>query len=120
MTYDCSFDYIEPTLEINVEPDHLSDNTTELHDQFSKLKIKKNVFETNFTDDENNESSLNDFHLAETDLIKCLLRTNIIQRIRYEYAISLNIHNITPCAIYFDSSIALEINLNFYIFTYIF
>ena len=28
-------------------------------------------------------SSLNDFHLAETDLIKCLLRTNILQRVTY-------------------------------------
>lgn len=32
-------------------------------------------------DDDDDE--LNDFHLAETDLIECFLRTNIIERINY-------------------------------------
>lgn len=34
-------------------------------------------------DDINNRETMNDFHLAETDLLECLLRTNILERIRY-------------------------------------
>lgn len=38
---------------------------------------------TDVNNDDNEYASMNDFHLAETDLIQCLLRTNILQRIRY-------------------------------------
>lgn len=79
MTYDCSFDGIEPTLEIR------SDKTTSKHanleNQFSKMDINTNVMQTNVNDDDDDLSSMNDFHLAETDLIQCFLRTNILQRI---------------------------------------
>lgn len=77
MTYDCSFDGIEPTLEIRTD-----DTTTKhanLENQFSKMNI--NVMQTNVNDNDDKLSSMNDFHLAETDLIQCFLRTNILQRI---------------------------------------
>ncbi|XP_038115651.1 RNA polymerase II-associated protein 1 [Culex quinquefasciatus] len=34
-------------------------------------------------DDLTNRESMNDYHLAETDLLECLARTNIVERIRY-------------------------------------
>lgn len=42
-----------------------------------------NVMKTEVDNDDNEYASMNDFHLAETDLIQCLMRTNILQRIRY-------------------------------------
>lgn len=55
-----------------------------LNEKFAKMDMNKTVIEAKICDDEENRlSSLNDFHLAETDLINCLLRTNIIQRIAY-------------------------------------
>lgn len=44
---------------------------------------------TDVNNDDNEYASMNDFHLAETDLIQCLLRTNILQRIRYSYELLL-------------------------------
>lgn len=80
MTYDCSFDGLEPTLEI--KSDELANDNTKLENQFSKMTIKSNVMQTNVSDDNDDQlSSMNDFHLAETDLVKCFLRTNILQRI---------------------------------------
>lgn len=77
--FDCSFDSIKPTLEI---PKELNDTNQReeclFTKQFSKMNIKnKNVFEAHVVDDETNESTLSDFHLAATDLIKYLIRTNI-------------------------------------------
>lgn len=41
------------------------------------------MFHTNIDDDEEqSKESLNDFHLAEIDLIDCFLRTNVMQRIK--------------------------------------
>lgn len=85
VTFDSSLNAIEPTLEVINEPDDDNQQSSEqnLAKKFSNLNFKNNLFQTNLTDaDENKMSSLNDFHLAETDLIKCLLRTNILQRIR--------------------------------------
>lgn len=82
-TFDCSLDFIEPTLELPHENE--SDNSTEsdeLSGQFAKMNLKSNLCEAKVNDDEHHLSSLNDFHLAETDLINCLLRTNILQRIK--------------------------------------
>lgn len=80
MTFDCSFDGLEPTLEI--KNDDTIPNNTNLENQFSKMSIKSNVMQTN-VNDEDDLSSMNDFHLAETDLVKLFLRTNILQRITY-------------------------------------
>lgn len=78
MTYDASFDGLEPTLEI--KSDETSGKNPNLDDQFSKLTLS-NAMQTKVDDDDEKASSMNDFHLAETDLIKCFLRTNILQRI---------------------------------------
>lgn len=85
ITFDSSLNVIEPTLEVFNESvdDNQTLNEQNLTNKFSNLNLKNNLFQTKLTDeDENKMSSLNDFHLAETDLIKCLLRTNILQRIR--------------------------------------
>lgn len=81
MIYDCSFDCIEPTLEIRND-DTPKTKSNNLEEQFNKMNIESNLMQTNVTDDDDDDklSSMNDFHLAETDLIQCLLRTNILQR----------------------------------------
>lgn len=76
MTYDCSFDELEPTLEIKS-----AETSNHLENQFAKMTLKSNVMQTNIDDNDDQLSTMNDFHLAETDLIKCFLRTNILQRI---------------------------------------
>lgn len=81
MTIDCSFDGLEPTLEIQSDDTSGGANKS-LENQFSKMNINSNMLQMNVVDDDNdNLSSMNDFHLAETDLIQCFLRTNILQRI---------------------------------------
>lgn len=84
MTFDCSFDGLEPTLEITSD-ESTGDRGKSLEKQFSKMNINSNVLQTNINADEDCDSlsSMNDFHLAETDLIQCFLRTNILQRIRW-------------------------------------
>lgn len=81
ITYDCSFDCVEPTLEIQCEESgHKVQENLEM--KFQKMTIQSNVVQTNLNDEDDDElMSMNDFHLAETDLIRCLLRTNILQRI---------------------------------------
>lgn len=58
----------------------------ELANSFKKLSVN-NTYQTPVQETEeemlNEDANLNDFHLAETDLIKCLLQTNIIERIQY-------------------------------------
>lgn len=81
MIYDCSVDCLEPTLEIRSE-ETTNKKSDDLEEQFEKMNIQSNVMQANVSeDDEDKLSSMNDFHLAETDLIQCLLRTNILQRI---------------------------------------
>lgn len=79
MIHDCSFDGLEPTLEI--KSDEAPNSSANLENQFSKLNIKSNVMQTCVSDDDDKLSTMNDFHLAEIDLVKCFLRTNIMQRI---------------------------------------
>lgn len=85
MIYDCSFDCIEPTLELEIKSDSdaasNSNENSNLEDRFAEMDLKSNVMKTNVNDEETKYSTMNDFHLAETDLIQCLLRTNILQRI---------------------------------------
>lgn len=81
MTIDCSFDGLEPTLEIQCDDTAAGGQSKSLENQFSKMNINSNMMQTNISDDEDHLSSMNDFHLAETDLIQCFLRTNILQRI---------------------------------------
>ncbi|XP_062565677.1 RNA polymerase II-associated protein 1 [Armigeres subalbatus] len=56
----------------------------------SKQRSEKSTRKVHFSaevyddpDDIHNRETMNDFHLAETDLLECLLRTNILERIRY-------------------------------------
>lgn len=52
---------------------------------FKKMSVS-NAYKTPVQDEDdmlNEDANLNDFHLAETDLLKCLLRTNIVERIQY-------------------------------------
>lgn len=81
MTIDCSFDGLEPTLEIQSDDMSVVSQKNSLENQFSNMNINSNMLQTNISDDEDSLSSMNDFHLAETDLIQCFLRTNILQRI---------------------------------------
>lgn len=81
MTFDCSFDGLEPTLAIKTD-ESLGQNAN-LENQFAKMSIQPNMLQTNVNDnDEQFYQSMTDFHLAETDLINCFLRTNILQRIK--------------------------------------
>ncbi|XP_052891202.1 RNA polymerase II-associated protein 1 [Anopheles moucheti] len=48
-----------------------------------KAHFKANLPDPNDPDDVHNRETMNDFHLAETDLVECLARTNILERIRY-------------------------------------
>lgn len=57
----------------------------QLEYSFKKMSVS-NAYKTPVQDEEemlNEDANLNDFHLAETDLLKCLLRTNIVERIQY-------------------------------------
>ncbi|XP_055608804.1 RNA polymerase II-associated protein 1 [Uranotaenia lowii] len=58
-----------------------------LKDKNPKSKTSKKVqFQAQLDDDPddlNNRETMNDFHLAETDLMECFIRTNILERIRY-------------------------------------
>lgn len=55
----------------------------EVESKLNAMNINSNI-STSLDDESLNDiASLNDFHLAEVDLIECLLRTNILERIRY-------------------------------------
>ncbi|XP_055540548.1 RNA polymerase II-associated protein 1 [Wyeomyia smithii] len=61
-------------------------DSMKLSDQKSKQSTRKAQFQAQLDDDPDdltNRESMNDYHLAETDLLECLLRTNILERIRY-------------------------------------
>uniref|UniRef100_A0A182YAE1 RNA polymerase II-associated protein 1 C-terminal domain-containing protein n=1 Tax=Anopheles stephensi TaxID=30069 RepID=A0A182YAE1_ANOST len=48
-----------------------------------KAHFKAHLPDPDDPDDVHNRETMNDFHLAETDLVECLARTNILERIRY-------------------------------------
>lgn len=59
----------------------------QLEYSFKKMSVS-NSYKTSLDDGDENEvgsedANMNDFQMAETDLVKCLLRTNIIERIQY-------------------------------------
>lgn len=51
----------------------------DLEQNFSKLKIDN----TELDEEMSNIEQMSDFHLAEVDLLKCLMRTNILKRIHF-------------------------------------
>ena len=67
-----------------MESDHSASNDGNIDKQLKNMKLTPSPFST-AVDEEENESrtSMTDFELAETDLMECLLRTNIIQRISH-------------------------------------
>lgn len=74
--------HLQPSLECEEVGDSLVPDNIE--HQMSKLSLTNKAFSADVQEnDEFNRSTMNDFQLAETDLMECLLRTNIIQRIGY-------------------------------------
>lgn len=90
--YERSIYFCEPSFAQNgrIGEKPVSKASLDLSEEFSKINLEKSTtspkFETNLEQDEDGDDreTLNDFHLAEIDLIDCVLRTNIIQRIKYE------------------------------------
>uniref|UniRef100_A0A336LKS0 CSON010847 protein n=1 Tax=Culicoides sonorensis TaxID=179676 RepID=A0A336LKS0_CULSO len=86
--YEASNGMHQPALEkINSAENNEGDP---LEDAFSEMNLntdqnQKRLFSSTIEDEEfeKEKESINDFHLAETDLMECLLRTNILERIRY-------------------------------------
>lgn len=87
-----SISFCEPSFAQNgrVGEKPVSKAGLDLSDEFAKINLEKSTtspkFETNLENNEDGDDreSLNDFHLAEVDLVDCVLRTNLIQRIKYE------------------------------------
>jgi len=78
--FDSTYGIQQPQLCNEFTKETSVDNVT---NKLSDININESLFHTNINDNElNDKNSLNDFHLAETDLIECLLRTNILSRIR--------------------------------------
>lgn len=87
-TRDCSPQFLEPTLSVaTTKPlatDSDADDEEDLERQFSKIELdKRSKFATSVEpEDEESSDALQDFHLAEKDLVACLVRTNVVQRIK--------------------------------------
>ena len=85
-TYDCSVNCCEPTLAIqSEETSQKTINTEDLGKKLSSIDLNTTnarIFQSTVTDDDESTDNLNDFHLAEINLMECLLRTNILQRIK--------------------------------------
>ncbi|XP_059621137.1 RNA polymerase II-associated protein 1 [Phlebotomus argentipes] len=62
-----------------VQPVTRGTESADLEKNFSKLKLNS----SDMDEDMSNIEQMNDFHLAEVDLLKCLMRTNILKRIHY-------------------------------------
>uniref|UniRef100_A0AAG5CPH3 RNA polymerase II-associated protein 1 C-terminal domain-containing protein n=1 Tax=Anopheles atroparvus TaxID=41427 RepID=A0AAG5CPH3_ANOAO len=94
--FDTEYGMVQPQLALNIthgREDELKQRESELQAGFgalnlggarapSKVRFKSSLPEDD-SDDVHNRETMNDFHLAETDLVECLLRTNILERIRY-------------------------------------
>lgn len=86
---DCSSNFHEPVLGVDAKPesDSKSDaNEGDLEAKFAKIELENRATKFGTSVDEDGEAtsrdSLNDFHLAEIDLIDCFRRTNVVQRIK--------------------------------------
>ncbi|XP_050072117.1 RNA polymerase II-associated protein 1 [Anopheles maculipalpis] len=97
--FDSEYGMIQPELALNITHSH----EEERHQQQQRIAasfgamnltgdssraprkahFKANLPDPDDPDDVHNRETMNDFHLAETDLIECLARTNILERIRY-------------------------------------
>lgn len=78
----------QPRLEtVDMSADIKELNALEsLQNQMRQLQVNdegnRSLFRSDFEDNENeSKTSMSDFQLAETNLMECLLRTNILQRV---------------------------------------
>ncbi|XP_037939510.1 uncharacterized protein LOC119672520 [Teleopsis dalmanni] len=89
--YDNPYCYWQPTLQvISTEVSEETDSVEDLQKQMQQLQVKQAYGDKHTTIDANIEeteqeskTSMSDFHLAEVDLVDCLLRSNILQRIYF-------------------------------------
>ncbi|XP_052863796.1 RNA polymerase II-associated protein 1 [Anopheles cruzii] len=97
--YDSEYGMIQPELALNITHSSEEDRQrkqAELSNDFSAMRLGDSAndriqrggrFKAYLPDDDpddvHNRETMNDFHLAETDLVECLIRTNILERIRY-------------------------------------
>jgi RNA polymerase II-associated protein 1 len=59
-------------------------SSNELESALEEMSLNEKVFESNVDNfDDTAGTEVNDFHLAEINLVECLVRTNIINRIAY-------------------------------------
>uniref|UniRef100_A0A182PGT8 RNA polymerase II-associated protein 1 n=1 Tax=Anopheles epiroticus TaxID=199890 RepID=A0A182PGT8_9DIPT len=99
--YDSEFGMVQPELALNITHSHEEEQRQQeqlMAAGFGAMNLsggidsagkprkphfKANLPDPDDPDDVHNRETMNDFHLAETDLIECLARTNILERIRY-------------------------------------
>lgn len=89
LTFDSSTDLIEPTLEIGSKDTNYV-SVENLNKKFTQMNLSNKILQTDIDThihEENELASMHDFYWAETNLIKCLLRTDMLQRISYVYCI---------------------------------
>lgn len=88
VTYETQNGYIQPLLN-NEEVEEIEEEEDKLENTFKNMNLDDGkMFSCNAEGDladveGNDKNNLSDFHLAETNLVDCLLRTNIIERITY-------------------------------------
>ncbi|XP_035773853.1 RNA polymerase II-associated protein 1-like [Anopheles albimanus] len=101
--FDSEYGMVQPEMALNITHGREDDQqqTKKLRDEFNALNLESNTDGRNYAhqrikrprytadlpdddpEDVHNRETMNDFHLAETDLVECLLRTNLLERIRY-------------------------------------
>ncbi|KAH8397424.1 hypothetical protein KR222_003676 [Zaprionus bogoriensis] len=87
--YENAYCHWQPTLQVLVEGDESGDPTSFafLQRYMALLRTNAKPFNTDISDEDqaagDSRMSMDDFQLAETDLMSCLLRTNILQRMRF-------------------------------------
>ncbi|XP_050083834.1 RNA polymerase II-associated protein 1 isoform X2 [Anopheles aquasalis] len=101
--FDSEYGMVQPEMALNITHgrEDGQQQAKELRDDFSALNLGSNSEGRNYAqprmnrprytaelpdddpEDVHNRETMNDFHLAETDLVECLIRTNILERIRY-------------------------------------
>lgn len=90
-TRDCSVDFREPIHIVRAPGPAKGTDDDDVERKFAQMHLNSqkhqpamqaNVKEDEDAENESNRESLNDFHLAEIDLVECLLRSNIVKRIK--------------------------------------
>lgn len=81
-TYENTGCYWQPTFNVNAVDESDDPTSVEsLQKQMKNLKMSSSIKASVEETEEESKASMTDFQLAETDLVECLLRSNIIQRI---------------------------------------